>query len=1284
MHFIKHLIFQLFIASLICVTAKATEFKVSLLDESDGFSSSIIFSIVQDQQGYIWFGTGYDGLLRYDGENVVNYQHHSDDINSLAHNNAGNLALDSKNKLWIGSWGGSASILDLQTAKFTQYQYNQTKPDTLSDNRIQSIFEDQQGFIWLGSFQNGLNKFDAQQQVFTRFPFAQLTKNSSSHARIWDIAQTEQHGLWLGTGYGLNHYNIKTNTFSHFIADLGKQHQAHNRIRNVLPLPGDRLLLGTDDGVLTFDITHQTFTTLDIEGYNSIGAIYSMIKTSFGQYWVSSQSGVFGFSLDDLTLKKVKLGIDDHCSQTLFEDNKGTIWLTCEGLGIFKIVPSTLFNLHTSAVYSVMVTPDDNLLIATRHQGVKKWQPGQDQMTALAQDTIGIKQQTVLSMVQGSQGDIWHCSHDSVFKINSSGVQQQIRPPQTSRHSDLFKNFTVMNKDASGNLWIGTHNGLFIIKALTNDFDYLQSDNKDPHTLSDPSVVNISQDRHGRMWVATRNGLNLWHKDKQQFQQFHFTQPTDQNLEKNYIYAVYPGKNKNIWVGTLNGLFLLDPETGLYNRYGRDSGFINDTILSISQDSSGNLWLMTPLGLSKFDPKTSRAENFDKRDGLSGSRYSARPSAQTSDGTIYFPSGDGIHYFNPTTFEKGQSSAKTLLTNFEILGSQKRNKLIPVNMSQINLAHDENHIKFEFSTLDILNASFIDYSYKLEGLDEHWIENGTANTATYTNLSSGDYHFKVRAAVKGKLRYDNELAVKVHIATPWWQQRWMLVFYTGLVILTFSYAIKRSNKTVAIALESSRLAAASKVKNQFLANMSHEIRTPLTTIIGQSQAIIHGNVDSAELLQEVHIIHDSSLHLLALVNDILDLTKIEENKFELESTPQDLHLLLSDLHNMFFVQAKIKRLSFTINAALPYPFIINIDNLRLKQILINLCANAIKFTDKGMVTLNISSKNKRLTFNVIDTGIGMSQMQLTQVFNPFIQGDNSISRKFGGSGLGLSLSKQLASLMGGEISVRSELAHGSVFTLTLPVSAISEPAHLSNQAKPLHELVMPDKLFSGQILLAEDHPENNRLIKRILTKLGLAVHTAVNGFEVLDLYEKHLPKVILLDIHMPEMDGLQAYKRLRELGCRQPIIALTANAMTHEIDKYMTMGFDGHLKKPIEMQGFIATIAKYYQSTNAAGVLADDDALNKVDMSDLVAKFTASLIAEKQQFIDLEKSQDWQGIAQQAHRLAGAAQIFGFAQLADNACQLEASIKTDNMSQITASFQVLYHELSQILEVEPS
>ncbi|WNC67522.1 ATP-binding protein [Thalassotalea nanhaiensis] len=480
-------------------------------------------------------------------------------------------------------------------------------------------------------------------------------------------------------------------------------------------------------------------------------------------------------------------------------------------------------------------------------------------------------------------------------------------------------------------------------------------------------------------------------------------------------------------------------------------------------------------------------------------------------------------------------------------------------------------------------------------------------------------------------------------------------------------------RTYELEQTSKKLEQANKIKSQFLANMSHEIRTPLSAVIGQSEAIINGEVEAIDLSQEIKVIHSNSQHLLQIVNDILDISKIEAEKLELDISAHDISDLCNGLSNMFTEQASRKHLEFTVTNNIPVPCAVNVDYLRLNQILINLCSNAIKFTQQGKVLVDVSLANNSLVFTVSDTGIGMNNKQISTVFDSFVQADSSINRRFGGTGLGLFLSGQLASMMKGEISVQSVYKKGSTFTFTLPYS----PADLATVRQVKQPISTSKNIkLKGKILLAEDHADNRRLITRLLSHLGLEVITAENGLQAIEQNFIHQPELILLDIQMPEMDGLEALIKLRQHGCEVPIIALTANAMAHEVSEYLQQGFDGHLKKPIERDVFINTVSHYYNSDINTDEV--ENTFKDVDISDLVSAFKTDLDKDRISLIKYHQDNDVKQFLHLVHRLAGAAAMFGFQKISDVAVELESEIVANNTEQIERLLKSIVFEIEQV------
>ena len=1271
------------------------EYKVELLNENNGFVSSIIFSIVQDKDGFLWFGTAYDGVMRYDGKNIVRFLHEPNNSNSLVHNNAGNLSIDSKNNLWVGSWGGGLTKLEIQTNTFSRYEYNENQNEGISGNKIKDIFEDQSGGIWLGTGSSGLNRFGNSHQKTIHYPFNdklnEFDGNSSSHGRIWDLAQTTEDSIWIATHNGLNHFDKVNNKFKYLNLPSELNNKEHKKTRQLLVTENNNLLIGTDDGVLLFEPKTASYSKLKIKDYSSIGPIYSMIKTNFNEFWVTSNRGVFSFTLDSLTLKKVNLGVNDHCSQTLFQGMQGVIWLSCEGVGVYKIIKQNTFKRfelpNMISAYSLLATEKNNLLIGTAKSGIQEWNTATNQLLALNPIQENRSQLDIWDLTQTSQGDIWFINSLNLFSFKKGQSQKQFVPPASFKYAKEFKGFKHITTDIHNNIWLCTKDNLFVIRDSNGEIEKISLGKSFQHKVSSA----FFQDANNRLWIGGTDRILVWDDKTKTSKQFQISNLQNPNLPtNNYFYALHQDKQQRMWASTPQGLYLFDEKNSRFSLY--SDVFVeakNLGVRFIKEDRLGYIWLFTPLGVSQLNPKDGQIEHFNKTDGLSGTRYFTFDVAQLPNGLIFFSSRDGVHYFEPTSIKERQIDAKTLLTDFEILGTPNTNKTTSLGGTNLELDYDQNYFKFEFSTLDLHNARQIQYEYKLEGFDKDWIKNGHNNSTVYTNLSGGEYLFKVRSSLKNGVYYDDELQVRVFIATPFWKQWWMLIFYAVLISLWIFYYIQQqkksvlklekqvAEKTASIEQKSNKLEAANKVKSQFLANMSHEIRTPLTTVIGQAEAIICRDIDSADIYKEVAVIHDSGLYLLSLLNDILDLTKIEQNKFGIALQSQDVHELLENIDRMFSIQAKRKGLPFKLTKHLPATFIVKMDSLRVKQILVNLCSNAIKFTPEGFVTLDVFVKTNQLIFTLTDTGIGLDANQSEQAFESFTQGDADISRRFGGTGLGLSLSRGLAELMKGKIIVKSQLNKGSTFTFSLPVEILkSSDSQITNTSE--NGVTISEKLFNGKVLLAEDHPDNSRLLSRLLSKLGLTVYTAVDGQEAIEQCNKHDPDAILMDIQMPNMDGIEAFQILRKRNYQKPIIALTANAMSHEIEQYLALGFNDHLSKPLDRQILIATIAKYFENQVPEAIGEADKALNSVDMTDLIAQFKINLLEDVELFKQYSNNLDMQSLAKQTHRLIGASQLFGFQKLAEIAVELETCIKANDQKNTEILVKKLLEEITSL------
>jgi signal transduction histidine kinase/HPt (histidine-containing phosphotransfer) domain-containing protein len=442
---------------------------------------------------------------------------------------------------------------------------------------------------------------------------------------------------------------------------------------------------------------------------------------------------------------------------------------------------------------------------------------------------------------------------------------------------------------------------------------------------------------------------------------------------------------------------------------------------------------------------------------------------------------------------------------------------------------------------------------------------------------------------------------------------------------------------------SNKLQKASEAKGMFLANMSHEIRTPLTTVIGYTESLMSGVIEESDQAKTLAIINNSSNHLLSLVNNILDFSKIEAGEISIEWLNTELDTLLQAVHVMCNELAKKKGLTLEWHLFSPIPKSLITDPTRLKQILINIISNAIKFTDEGTIKILLGTSNGKLNIAVEDQGIGIAKEKMNTLFTSFNQVDNSTSRKFGGTGLGLSISQSLAHKLNGEINVKSTLGLGSTFTLSLQIKPSKSEQmidKLSLTSAYYQEPSIASK-FKAKALLAEDHEENRQLITLILRTFGLEVDAVQDGKQAVQACMDNHYDLVFMDIQMPVMTGMEAQKLIRNCGLNMPIIALTANVMKEEVESYLEAGFDDHLAKPIDTRQLQLKLETYCASSEVAEEASE---ISSQILEDLRAKFQKSFDDYKDKLEDALKNENYKELGQLAHKFNGAARSFNFQQ----------------------------------------
>ncbi|WP_417714760.1 ATP-binding protein [Pseudoalteromonas obscura] len=481
----------------------------------------------------------------------------------------------------------------------------------------------------------------------------------------------------------------------------------------------------------------------------------------------------------------------------------------------------------------------------------------------------------------------------------------------------------------------------------------------------------------------------------------------------------------------------------------------------------------------------------------------------------------------------------------------------------------------------------------------------------------------------------------------------------------------------------SELRDASEAKSRFLANMSHEIRTPMTSIIGYADGIILGDIKPHERNHAITVILQNSRHVLGLINDILDMSKIEANRLEVELIEANLFQSIAHVESLLGKQIRDKGLEFELNYQFPLPDYVVIDPTRLRQILLNLTSNALKFTSVGKISIEVSCKDERLYISVKDTGIGMTSEEQKELFSAFYQADSSTTRKYGGTGLGLNISKSLAQKLDGDIEVESEVGSGTSFTLSLSlfttertkwVTSFEDIHHQGDvYVQSNHELDSEE--LKGEVLLAEDHSDNCRLITRILERMGLNVTAVENGQLAVQAVLDNEFDLILMDIQMPVMDGEQAFNFIQATGCTAPVIALTANTMSHEVERYIKLGFTDHLAKPIDRAQFAKKISHYLN------IIVDDElSLPDEEFKQLKMQYIDGLHEQLVQLQNQLKYKDYEGLARSIHALKGTSAMFDCHEIYQTVSQIDLLLKQENWQDVEKVLARLFDLINKVID----
>ena len=1027
-----------------------------------------ITCIFQDSKGFLWFG-GYSGLYRYDGHETKHFENDSKDSTSINDHRIVRIIEDKINNLWIATQSGLSYFI-----RSSERFVNLNKQfEALNDIYLTTLLEDRNGQIWIGT-QSGILIYDPKKEKLVPLPLEdeQVALDSGynisiyqdKNKNIWisnlrtrvivynpstqevnypfqgnslldkltiSAYYADNSILWLGTDVGLIKYDLRSSNYQHYV--LEEQEFLGNNCQAIVEGKNNNLWIGTKDGLVLFNKTSNSFhryqTSPEDQFSLNHNYIYTILKDHSNSMWIGTQRGVSRLNPQANVFKKFpnnnRYFIKNVSALRSFieiDTNKLLLWGGNE-LELFDIEKdkTTIFPFKPDfdtedwdlGINCFMIDQDNQIWMGTPGGGIFIFNPINKSFKHLKDQ---LSSTSIRDMVQAKNGDIWIATW---FK----GVNRYNPKEETFEYYLNVKDYHLSGArnlflDSKNTLWVGTRGGLRKFNPQKSDFDLYAHNPNDPSSISENTSFDMFEDQDGNLWLGSYGG----------------------------------------------GLNMLDIEADTFSHFTIKDGLADNNIFSLLPDQKGNIWMHTFKGISKFNLEDKKFTNYNYKDGLLSKGYDGFGYYKSPFTGIHIYEGeDGLDIFHPDSIIVDSTTSKVVLTgleisnkNIQIASEHQENNgfFLPSVISELDelvLRYSQNQVTFKFSAMHFANPIKNQFKYKLEGFDDDWNEVGNQNFAPYTNISPGEYTFKVKASNADGIWNDDFTSIILIVTPPWWQTSWAYLLYSlaGLFILLAILRYQRrrlqlENQLVLEKEEAERLKEFDLTKTRLYTNITHEFRTPLTVISGMADQIKKS--PEKWLDKGLQMITKNSNRLLDLVNQMLDLRKLEIGAMSLELIQGDILQYLKYCFGMFnsLADGKDIRLHFISDLS---ELEMDFDREKILRIISNLVSNAIKFTPNGGdVYLQVFKNESILELKVRDTGIGIPSDKIPLLFDRFYQVDDSTTRKEEGTGIGLALTKELVDLMKGTISVESEVKKGSVFIVQLPIT---------NKAPIIDKLILP-------------------------------------------------------------------------------------------------------------------------------------------------------------------------------------------------------------------------------------
>ena len=1079
------LLLSIILSSPINLCAQTEDVHFSKLSTGSGLSSNNITNILHDSRGFIWFTTSM-GLHRWDGYNLKVFYNNPDDTNTLSASSICSIYEDGDSTLWIGTYRNGLNKYNRDLENFTRYNIGNIEKEANNQNIIWEIYEDVKKNFWLAT-NYGLLKFNRTNGEFIRF----VTDSTAFGSILLDqamndfrvLCEKDDSTLLLGTPNGLVQFDLNKE-ISIRINLPGYPDDIYN-IRDISS-EGNGIfwIVSLNNGLYSYDYSTQLikkFVPTISNGENDIfNNLSSICVKSPDEIWIGSEDGLFKFNQHTNIARVFRQNSRDITSissamiMTIYSDNEKNLWIGTQDRGV-NFLPNTqkpymLYEWDSDNSNSlgrgfVKSICEDNL----GNIWVGSWGGG---VSCFLQ-----KNKNWIHFTDSSQGsnrilsnyiNVIHCDTYNNIWIGTLGVN--LLNPQSGiiRFFDelKYRRIRTFCNGAHGDLWIGfKYSGFALYNPSINSYKYFVHAVNDSSSLSDNHVLCMCWCKSGSLWIGTNDGLNRLEDPLSEKPVLirYYNNPDDINsVSNNNITSIYEDSKGRVWIGTEDGLNLFNPEIDGFRRVMVIEGLANNIIQKITEDNKGNLWIRWGEKLTKYNHDTGDSRIYDDRDEfLPQGEYGGWNAVlyKGKSGIMYYGGVDEFISFDPNELKDNPLPPPIVITNFLLhnkpvnIGEDSPLKKSITETKLIELTHTQNIISFEFAALDYTNPLKNQYAYKLEGVDEDWIyTEATRRYATYTNLDPGEYIFKVKGSNNDGIWNEQGAYIKIIILYPWWETTYAYILYALIIIsiIYFTWRLQIERIRIKHEYEMSRFEAeklheVDELKSRFFTNISHEFRTPLTLILGPVKQMIE-NLNNSKMKDDLTIVHRNANKLLGLVNQLLEISKLESGNMKLLASAQNIVPLLKALILSFASYAGRKKITLKFNSQ-EDEIIAYIDKEKIEKIITNLLSNAFKFTpEEGEIevttSLNLFSipplvkeelKEGFVEISIRDNGIGIPKENISKIFDRFYQVDGSHKREQEGTGIGLALTKELIELHKGKIEVESEAGKGTTFRIFFPL-----------------------------------------------------------------------------------------------------------------------------------------------------------------------------------------------------------------------------------------------------------